>query len=132
MGFKDVKIKGKILVGAMALVLITAVIGVLAYINIGDLSNTLFNITDNNAKAVEYATGVERMALSTIMEEKNYLLEQTDEVHQRAEGNVKELYGYLDKVDDLSAEYNNDKLLERSKAARKGTDDYAEKYNIRI
>ena len=132
MAFRDIKVKGKILIGAMALVLVTAVIGALAYNYIGKLSKTLFNITDNNAKAVEYATSVERMALSTIMEEKKYLLEETDEVHQRAEDNVKELYDWLDKVDELSTEYNNEELLEQSKVAREGTEEYAELYRAGV
>lgn len=46
----------------MSLVLITVIFGLLPYVYIRNLSNTLFNITDNNAKVVEYATGVDRMA----------------------------------------------------------------------
>jgi len=48
----------------MLLVLITGIFGLLAYVYIhtGNLSKKLSNITDNNPKAVEYATGVERMA----------------------------------------------------------------------
>ena len=74
MRFSDLKIKTKIMAGALALVLITVVFGGLAYIYIGKVSHALFDITDRDAKAVEYATGVERMALNTIMEEKNYLI----------------------------------------------------------
>ncbi|MFU8788178.1 MAG: methyl-accepting chemotaxis protein [Methylobacter sp.] len=132
MNIKDLSIKTKILTGALLLVLITCGFGVLSKLYIGKVSDALFGITDNNGKAVEYATGVERMALSTIMEEKNYLLEEKDEVHQRAEQNVKELMGYLDKVDTVAREYNNTELLNQSRAAREGTTQYAEKYRAGV
>jgi len=89
MAINDLKVKTKILSGAMLLVAITVVFGGLAQVYMGRVSGALFGITDHDAKAVEYATGVERMALLTIMEEKNYLLFERDEIHQRAEDNVK-------------------------------------------
>jgi len=128
MKFKDWKIKTKILTCSMLLVFITVIFGILSFVYIGKVADALTGITDNNAMAVEYATGVERMALSTIMEEKNYLLEETDEVRQRAEANVVELYGWLDKVDSLATLYNNEELLKQSEVARTGTEEYAEKY----
>lgn len=132
MNIKDLSIKTKILTGAMLLVSITCAFGLLSNIYIGKVSGSLFGITDNNGKAVEYATGVERMALSTIMEEKNYLLEEKDEVHQRAEKNVKELMSYLDKVDEVAKKYNNTELLSQSKTAREGTTLYADKYRAGV
>jgi len=132
MNIKDLSIKTKILTGALLLVLITCAFGMLSKLYIGKVSGSLFGITDNNGKAVEYATGVERMALATIMEEKNYLLQEKDEIHQRAEQNVKELNGYLDKVDALAKQYKNTELLEQSKTAREGTAQYAEKYRAGV
>jgi len=132
MNIKDLSIKTKILSGALLLVLITCGFGILSKLYIGKVSDSLFGITDNNAKAVEYATGVERMALSTIMEEKNYLLEEKDEVQQRAEQDVKELMAYLDKVDVVAKQYKNTELLEQSKTAREGTAQYAEKYRAGV
>jgi len=70
MNIQDLSIKTKILTGALLLVLITCGFGMLSKLYIGKVSDSLFGITDNNGKAVEYATGVERMALATIMEEK--------------------------------------------------------------
>ncbi|PPK75008.1 methyl-accepting chemotaxis sensory transducer [Methylobacter tundripaludum] len=132
MNVKDLSIKTKILTGALLLVLITCGFGLLSKLYIGKVSGSLFGITDNNGKAVEYATGVERMALSTIMEEKNYLLQEKDEVHQRAEQNVKELMSYLDKVDAVAKQYKNTELLEQSKTAREGTAQYADKYRAGV
>ncbi|MFI3155692.1 MAG: methyl-accepting chemotaxis protein [Methylococcaceae bacterium] len=132
MNIKDLSIKTKILTGALLLVLITCGFGMLSKLYIGKVSDSLFGITDNNGKAVEYATGVERMALATIMEEKNYLLQEKDEIHQRAEQNVKELMSYLDKVDVVAKQYKNTELLQQSKTAREGTAQYAEKYRAGV
>ncbi|NOY07356.1 MAG: HAMP domain-containing protein [Spirochaetes bacterium] len=129
MNINNLKIRSKILLGSSLLIIITLVLGTLSYIYIGSLTNTLTDITDNKAIAVEYATGVERMALSTIMEEKNYLLKGTDEVNQRIEGYLKTLKSFLDKIDVLAAEYNNSELLDHSKKARKDTEAYEAKYS---
>jgi methyl-accepting chemotaxis protein len=128
MRFSDLKIKTKIMAGALALVLITVIFGGLAYIYMEKVSHALFGITDRDAKAVEYATGVERMALNTIMEEENYLITKSDDAHQRAEKNVKELNTYLDKVDAIARQYNLDSLLKQSQTAREETSKYADKY----
>jgi methyl-accepting chemotaxis protein len=128
MNINNFKIKTKIITGAMLLVIITCGFGTLSKIYIDKLSDALFNITDNNGKVVEYATGVERMALATIMEEKNYLLYEKDSIHQQAEENVKALLDYLDKVDDLAKQRNNTVLLEQSKIAREGAMRYAQQY----
>ncbi len=124
----DIKVKHKILYGAGLLVLISLAFAGIAQNYISKISDALFGITNNNAKAVEYATGVERMALATILEEKNYLLFEKDEIHQRAEENVKKLFSFLDQVDEIAKTYNNSKLLEQAQTARQDTIHYAEEY----
>lgn len=128
MKINDLSVRTKILGGALSLVLIAVCFGIVANIYIGKLSGALFGITDNDAKAVEYATGVERMAFATILEEKNYLLLEKDEIHQRAEKNIREILDFLDKVDELATRNQNKTLLEQSKTARHSTGLYAEKY----
>lgn len=128
MRFSDLKIRTKIMTGALTLVLISGIFGALAYIYIGKVSSALLGITDRDAKAVEYATGVERMALNTILKEKNYLITKSDDAYQRAEQDVKELNSYLDKVDTIARQYNLDALLNQSKIAREETSKYADKY----
>ena len=132
MKINDLKIKTKILTGAMLLVVITVGFGGLAKLYIDDVSEALFGITDHNGKAVEYATGVERMALSTIMEQKNYLLLEKDENRQLVEDNIKKLYGYLDQVDELARRYNDTELSKQSKVAREGAEKYIEKFRASV
>jgi len=128
MNINDLKIKTKILTGAMLLVAITVGFGGLAKLYIGDVSEALFGITDHNGKAVEFATGVERMALQTIMEQKNYMLYRKDENRQLVEENAKKLFEYLDKVDDVGKRYNDTELLNQSKVAREETQKFLEKF----
>ena len=49
----------------------------LAYVYIGKISGTLFSITENNAKSVEFATGVERKALETLLATRFFIEEKT-------------------------------------------------------
>ncbi|HGY11690.1 MAG TPA: methyl-accepting chemotaxis protein, partial [Desulfobacterales bacterium] len=128
MRFKDLSIKSKLMSGFMLMTVIIAIFGVTAFIYIGKISGSLFSITDNYAKVVEYATGVERTGLTTIMEVKNYFLKEKEESRQRVENNLAELNKFLDKVDKLAKEYNNKELLEGSKSARAGAQQYAVKY----
>lgn len=126
------KIKTRILASAMLLVSITIAFGGLAKLYIGNVSGALFSITNYNGKAVEYATGVERMALAAILEEKNYLLYEKDETQQRAEDDVRQLYAYLDLVDQIAEQYRNSELLSQSKTARESTAQYTDKYRAGV
>lgn len=130
MNINDLKIKTKILTGAMLLVAITIGFGLLAKIYIGDVSGALFGITDNNGKSVEYATGVERAALQTILAQRTYRLSQNDEDAQKVDDNIKSVLSQLDKVDQIAKQFNNTELLNQSKVAREGTLKFAEKFRI--
>ena len=125
MKFKNLSIKYKILSGSMALVLIMLVLGHLSYRYIGKVSGALFGITKNQAKALEYAVGVERMAMAAIMQEKNYLLERKEEAPRQAEAAVQELNGYLDKLEGIAKQYANPDLLQKAETARKASAEYA-------
>lgn len=129
MRFNDLKIKTKILCGAITLVVITITFGILAYIYIGKVSGALFAITDIDAKAVEYATGVERASLETRLNWRIYITEQTDSVRSEVFNQLKSLYAYLDKVDTIANRYNITSLFEQSKIARKAAKEYEEKIN---
>lgn len=130
MSIYDYKIKTKILTGAMLLVAITIGFGLLARIYIGDVSGALFGITDNNGKSVEYATGVERMALQTILNQRAYRISAKDEDAQKVEDSMKSLLEYLDKVDQVAKQYGNTELLNQSKIAREGTLKFGEKFRL--
>jgi len=128
MNINDLKIKTKILTGAMLLVTITIGFGLLSKIYIGDVSSALFGITDNNGKSVEYATGVERSALNTILAQRSYRISGKDEDSEKVIENIKSVLAYLDKVDQVAKQHNNTELLSQSKVAREATAKFSEKF----
>ncbi len=113
----------------MALVAITIIFGILSYIYIGKVSGALVFITDIDAKAVEYATGVERAALETRLSWRIYITEQSESVRSDVEKHLKTLYTYLDKVDDIAGKYGLGSLFDQSKIARRATKEYEDKMN---
>jgi methyl-accepting chemotaxis protein len=129
MHFRDLKIKSKILSGAFTLVLITVIFGVLAYVYIGKVSDALFNITDKDAKAVEYATEVERDSLETRLAVRLYLADKKDEQIKKVHDQLKEVMDDLDKVDAIGNKYGIAQLLEQSRVARKATQDYGAQFD---
>ena len=129
MRFKDLRIRMKILLGATSIVLITGMLGVLAYVYIGKISGTLFSITENNAKSVEFATGVERKALETLLAIRFFIEEQTPQRGSNVHSHLKEVFVYLDKVDAIAKEYHNTALLQGSNTARQATQAYSDMFD---
>ena len=125
MNFKNLPIKYKSLGGSMSLVLVMFIFGLLAYSYIGKVSSVLFGITKNQAKALEYAVGVERMAMTAIMQEKNYLLERKEASALQAEAAMKKLNGYLDNLEGIAKQYANPELQQKAETARKANAEYA-------
>ena len=129
MRFNDLRIRMKILLGATSIVLITGMLGVLAYVYIGKISGTLFSITENNAKSVEFATGVERKALETLLAIRFFIEEQTPQRGSNVHSHLKEVFVYLDKVDAIAKEYHNTALLQGSNTARQATQAYSDMFD---
>ena len=128
MRFKDLRIRMKILLGATSIVLITGMLGVLAYVYIGKISGTLFSITENNAKSVEFATGVERKAFETLLAIRFFIEEKTPQRGSNVHSHLKEVFVYLDKVDAIAKEYHNTALLQGSNTARQATQAYSDMF----
>ena len=129
MRFKDLRIRMKILLGATSIVLITGMLGVLAYVYIGKISGTLFSITENNAKSVEFATGVERKAFETLLAIRFFIEEKTPQRGSNVHSHLKEVFVYLDKVDAIAKEYHNTALLQGSNTARQATQAYSDMFD---
>ena len=129
MRFNDLRIRMKILLGATSIVLITGMLGVLAYVYIGKISGTLFSITENNAKSVEFATGVERKAFETLLAIRFFIEEKTPQRGSNVHSHLKEVFVYLDKVDAIAKEYHNTALLQGSNTARQATQAYSDMFD---
>ena len=129
MRFKDLNIRLKIFIGTASIILVTCILGVLAYVYIGKISGALFSMTDNNAKSVEFATGVERKALETRLAIRFFVEEKTPQHGSNVRSRLKEVFGYLDKVDAIAKEYHNTTLLQQSSVARQSTQSYSDKFD---
>jgi methyl-accepting chemotaxis protein len=123
LGNIKIKIKAIILVGS------TVIAVVAMFLVASDGLSTLKECLEQLVSA----TNVERYAYKTILEEKNYLLNSNastrneaaaKEIFDNAEKDVKTILATLDKIDTT----DNAELVRKSKAAREGTNAYAELY----
>ena len=119
----------------LLVVLIGGALGGLSYYNITQLSAIVTQITAQNVPSVKNATGVERYALRTIMDEKMYLLNANDAnvnvatYQTSAMANIDLLNKSLDEVDKVATKYNDQALLAKSKEVRTVVATYKQNYN---
>ena len=111
----------QILAGFVSVLAILTVLGVTAIINLNEIRDKFEGLLQ--------ATQVERYAYLTIMDEKNYLLEGEEKTHQSALNNMNVILSALDKIDASS---DDQSLLNRSKAARDGTNEYRKGYDAGV
>lgn len=123
---QNLRIRNKALILVGASVFTAIAMFVVANIGLSSIKGSLDNLL--------LATNVERYAFSTILQEKNYLLNSDGATlneqlaaaaFQSAEQDVKTI---LDTLDSIDAANSDNSLRERSKAAREGTTAYADLY----
>ncbi|MEI6289789.1 MAG: methyl-accepting chemotaxis protein [Chloroflexota bacterium] len=134
--FNDLRMGTKLLGTFLVLViLLGGVLGGLGYYNLMSVNTVLLEITDQRVPSVKNATGVERYALRTILDEKKYLLGANDtrvdaaSFQKSAMSNIDEIVKSLDAVDAVAAKYNDQDLLAKSKEVRTVTMQYKDLYN---
>jgi methyl-accepting chemotaxis protein len=108
----------KILLGFVLILVFAALIGGVLFYSLSSVIEVLRQITEQNAPSIRYSTEVERCALRSILNERNYLLLGKKELHQQAQKDIQEIYANLDRVDKLAAEYNDKALLQKSRNVR--------------
>ncbi len=109
-------------------------IGVVTAVLLLVITNIGLSIIKSKLDELVLSTNVERFAYLTILEEKNYLLnanvsvtnlKRASEAFENAKHDVETINNTLDKIDQSS---DNNGLLEKSKTARTGTNEYKELY----
>ncbi len=110
-------IRGKVMASVGAVVALLGILGVMAILNFSSIRSKFDGLL--------LATNVERFAFKTIGEEKNYVLNQDEKSHQAAEDDMATIMKSLDQIDGSSSDAQ---LLQNSKEARKGTDEYGRLY----
>ena len=130
------RIGARLLVSFIALViLVGGVVGGLGYLNVTNLSGIIQEITQQRVPSVKYATGVERYALRTIMDEKRYLLATKDAAmdeatyQKSAMANIEQINSALTEVDKVATKFSDQDLLSKSKEVRTVTEEYRQLYN---
>ena len=118
----------RIIFGFGTLTLIVAVLGITAYFMFYRVANEVSSLSQHTLPAVQHSTGVERSAFECIMEERNYVLYQKDETHQKAKLKVSDLMGNLDKVDKVASQFKDTALEGKSKEVRKISQQWADLY----
>ena len=132
LNLKNRTIFTKIILGfTLILVMGGFVAGVLFY-GLMDLTEILHQIVDRDVPSIKYPTGVERYALRTILDEKNYLLLEKKEIHRQAGRDIQEIYANLDKVDEVALKYNDQELIRNSKDVRRAVEEYQGYYNAGV
>ncbi|MEI7847239.1 MAG: methyl-accepting chemotaxis protein, partial [Chloroflexota bacterium] len=134
--FNNIKMGTKLLGAFLSLViLVGGVLGGLGYFNLNNVNKVLIEITDQRVPSVQNATGVERYALRTILDEKKYLLGANDSrvdkasFQQSAMANIDQINKSLDAVDAVATKFNDQDLLSKSKEVRTVTLQYKDLYN---
>ena len=104
--------------GFAAITLIAMILGVTGYVMFVRVSTQVVALSQHALPAVQHSTGVERSAFECILEEKNYVLDKKEEIHQKAKKKVAELMANLDKVDKVATQFNDADLGKKSKDVR--------------
>jgi methyl-accepting chemotaxis protein len=118
----------RIIAGFTATTAIALILGLVGYVMFTRVSTQVTTLSQHTLPAVQHSTSVERAAFECIMEERNYVLAQKDETHQKAKVKVTELMGNLDKVDKVAAQFNDATLATKSKDVRQISQQWAELY----
>jgi methyl-accepting chemotaxis protein len=118
----------RIIAGFTATTAIAVILGLVGYVMFTRVSTQVTTLSQHTLPAVQNSTGVERSAFECIMEERNYVLTQKEETHQKAKVKVAELMGNLDKVDKVAVQFKDTALEAKSKDVRKISQQWADLY----
>jgi|GEM_PF-4301098 len=134
--FSQFKLGAKIIIYFILVIVVTGgVLAGLGYFNITQLSGIISEITDQRVPSIQHATSVERYALRTILDEKQYIVALSDDnvdeatFHRSAMSNIDEINRALDNVDKVANQYNDKELLSKSQEVRTVTAQYKDLYN---
>jgi methyl-accepting chemotaxis protein len=125
---KNWTIGKRIILGFGIMTLLVAALGITAYFMFFRVAGEVTSLSQHSLPAVQHATGVERNAFECILEERNYVLDQKDETHQKAKQKVAELMGNLSKVDSVATQFKDTALGNKSAEVRKITQQWADLY----
>ncbi len=116
--FRNMRLATKLALGFGAVVAVVVALGGIGYVMFSRVDATVAELNNHNLPAAKYVVGVGRSAFECVLEEKNYVLYEKDEIHQRAKEKLAGLMSNLDEVDKVAREFDDDALAEKSKEVR--------------
>ncbi|MGE5257198.1 MAG: methyl-accepting chemotaxis protein [Hyphomicrobiales bacterium] len=123
------KLRTKLILGFAAVIFVMIAQGATSVVMFKRVDANIAAVTRDRLPAVKYATAVERSALETILEEKNYLLLKSDHIRARAAEKLKQLASLLGEIDKLAEAAHNTELASHSAGARRAATDYGKLYD---
>ena len=127
--FANVKTATKLFAGFAAMLAILGALGATGYFMFGKVGGNVGSLAEHTLPAVKNSTGVERAAFETILQEKNYVLYEKDEIHQAAQKKLGELNTYLDEVDKVAERFQDVELGRKSKDVRSLAEQFGKLYD---
>lgn len=103
---------------ALIVMAVAVALGVTGYVMFNRVDSNVVALSARSLPAVKHSTGVERAALESILQEKKYLLEKKDEIHQAAKEKLAALNTSLDNVDKVAEQFDDAALAAKSKDVR--------------
>ncbi len=125
----NLKTSTKLTVGFGIMLLILISLGVTGYVMFGRVQSNVSALTDHSLAAVKNSTGVERAAFETILDEKNYLLNNKNEIRDEAMKHLNDLNASLNLVDRIAEQFNDSELAKQSKDVRTLAAQYGKLYD---
>jgi methyl-accepting chemotaxis protein len=126
---KNMRLATKLALGFGIVVMVLIALGVTGFSMFRQVDTSVQTLSKHSLAAVKNSTGVERKAYDCILDEKNYLLNEKDEIHQKAQKDLKDLLGNLDEVDKVAAEFSDEALGGKSKEVRSIATQYGQLYD---
>lgn len=122
-------IRNKLIASFSALVLIVVVFGLLAWLYIGRLGDSIDEIAEWKVPAVKLAVDVHAGAYDATIEQLNYLLYEREATYTHAKQVLAKMDEDLDKVDRIGNSFRDKSLLEQSASVRNNVKDFRELYD---
>ena len=122
------KIGTKLLLGFIGMVVITALVSGIGFWKLDTVVRILTKITHQNAPQIESAVGMERYALRTILDGRDYLLYQEEKFHNRVMEDIKKIHQYLDRGRETAIKYNDGEFIAKVEDVQKAIGEYEEYY----
>ncbi len=122
------KLRTKLVLGFASLTFVMIALGAASFFMFKRIDANIGAVNRESLPAVKFATNVERSALETILEEKNYLLYKSNDIQARARAKLDHLASNLGEIDQLAAATQNKELAARSAEVRRAVADYGKLY----